>query len=224
MPRATLDDTRAALLAAGERIVRARARERSAAVDGALGHLKAGDVAAEAGLSKGMIYHLWPSQEEYRRELLLHLARATTTESYVATQPTEVVADYADADDAIAGVATATLDRALSDEQWFMFMEVSSFVANEGVRAEMADGQAAALGAAARFYEAGLAIWGRRVRDGYTAEDLVLLTRAYSRGVTLQAKVDPGTLFDGRPWRGDRPRTLYEVGAIAIFDALTEPA
>ncbi|MEI2653161.1 MAG: hypothetical protein V9G12_13610 [Microthrixaceae bacterium] len=45
MPRPTLDDTRASLLAAGERLVRARARQRSAAVDGALGHLKAGDVA-----------------------------------------------------------------------------------------------------------------------------------------------------------------------------------
>ena len=222
MPRATLDDTRAALLAAGERLVRQRARERSAAVDGALGHLKAGDVAAEAGLSKGMIYHLWPSQEEYRRDLLLHLARATTTESYVATEPTSVVTDYDDADDAIAGIASVTLDRALADEQWFMFMEVSSFVANDAVRHEMAGGQSDALEATARFFEAGLAIWGRRLRDGYSAEDLVLLTRAYSRGVTLQAKVDGGSLFDERPWRGARPRTLYEIGVLALFDALTE--
>ncbi len=224
MPRPTLDDTRASLLAAGERLVRARARQRSAAVDGALGHLKAGDVAREAGLSKGMIYHLWPSQEEYRRDLLLHLARATTTESYVATEAPDVVATYADADDAIAGVATATLGRALSDEQWFMFMEVSSFVANDAVRHEMAGGQSDALEATARFFEAGLAIWGRRLRDGYSAEDLVLLTRAFSRGVTVQAKVDPGPLFDERPWRGDRARNLYEVGVLALFDALIEPA
>ena len=108
MPRPTLDDTRASLLAAGERLVRARARQRSAAVDGALGHLKAGDVAREAGLSKGMIYHLWPSQEEYRRDLLLHLARATTTESYVATEAPDVVATYADADDAIGWDDLAT--------------------------------------------------------------------------------------------------------------------
>jgi len=223
MPRGSLDDTRHALLAAGERLVRHRAQQRSTDVDGALGHLKAGDVASEAGLSKGMLYHLWPSQEQYRRDLLLHLARATTTESYVATEAADVVADYATADDAIAGVATTTLDRALADEQWFVFMEVSSFVANELVRGEMADGQSEALAAAAAFYEAGMAIWGRRMRDGYSAEDLVLLTRALSRGVTLQAKVDGGPLFDGRPWRGGE-RTLYEVGVLAVFDALTEPA
>ena len=42
MPRPTLDDTRASLLAAGERLVRARARQRSAAVDMAASRLESG--------------------------------------------------------------------------------------------------------------------------------------------------------------------------------------
>jgi len=222
--RTTLDATRASLLEAGEELVRERARDRASTIAGALGHIRSSDVAARAGVSKGMIYHLWPSQEAYRRDLLIRLAHSTTVESFVATESPAVLEAFDSIDEAISTVSNLTLDRALGDEQWFVFMEVSSFLANEDVRAAMAEGQADALAHASAFFAAGLQRWGLRMRPGYRVEDLVLLTRALSRGITLQAKVSTEALFEPRPWRSEGEWSLYTVGIAALFDALTEAA
>ena len=222
--RTTLGATRESLLEAGEELVREQARDRAASIAGALGHIRSADVAARAEVSKGMIYHLWPSQEAYRRELLIRLAHSSTVESFVATESPDVLDAFDAADTAIAAVANLTLDRALGDEQWFVFMEVSSYLANEQVREAMAEGQADALANASAFFAAGLQRWGLRMRPGYRVEDLVLLTRALSRGITLQAKVSVEALFEERPWRSKGKWSLYTVGISALFDALTEPA
>lgn len=39
----------------------------------ALANVKVSDVARHAGVTKGALYHLWDSQDDYRRDLLQHL-------------------------------------------------------------------------------------------------------------------------------------------------------
>ena len=43
----------------------------------ALANVKIADVAERAGVTKGAVYHIWDSQEAYRRDLMAHLRAAT---------------------------------------------------------------------------------------------------------------------------------------------------
>ena len=48
------------------------ARTHRGEVEG-LANVRIADVARRAGVSKGALYHIWPTQEAFRRELVAHL-------------------------------------------------------------------------------------------------------------------------------------------------------
>ncbi len=74
MGRPTAEQRRRGYLAIGAEIVSNFSAEESrmATVD-ALANVKVADVADQAGVTKGAVYHVWPSQEAYRKDLLQRL-------------------------------------------------------------------------------------------------------------------------------------------------------
>lgn len=73
MPRRTLEERRRDYLDIGAQLVAEAARSKAPDPGLAVAHVKLVDVARRAGVTKGALYHLWPSKEDSWHDLVVHL-------------------------------------------------------------------------------------------------------------------------------------------------------
>ena len=73
MTRRSKEQRRTDYLDIGAAIVAESAKAGAADPGLALAHVKLADVADRAGVTKGALYHIWPSQESFWHDLLAHL-------------------------------------------------------------------------------------------------------------------------------------------------------
>lgn len=194
MARPTAEDRRRDYLAIGAAIVTnfTESESRAATVD-ALANVKVAEVADRAGVTKGAVYHVWPSQEDYRKDLLQRLLEHSNSKG--VRELDELLADPD-----LAGQDPRTIMRryadyvfeALKDDPAF-FARFSFYVyaANPEVSELLARGDDAVVEQFAPVLELYLTLLGRRVRPPFTTELMLISINALFQGLCLRYRTSP---------------------------------
>jgi AcrR family transcriptional regulator len=212
--RRTLHETRQLLLEAGHDLVREFDQERGESTAGALAHIRASDVAARAGLSKGMVYHLWDDQEAYRHDLLIHVASQMSVTGDIDINLGEELRD----------ALNSRYNVIVEDPNWRLFLEMCAYANDPAVREPLQEGWSDQLNAAIDLLEKSLASAGVALRAGLAAEDAIRMTQAVDTGFRIMGHVDDEafnrndlTLGETEGW------TLYAITMESLFRSITEP-
>lgn len=223
MARPTAEDRRRDYLAIGAEMVTnfTEAQSRAATVD-ALANVKVADVADRAGVTKGAVYHVWPSQEEYRKELLQRLLEHSNSKGVreldelladpelAGTDPREIMHRYAD-----------YVFQALKDDPAF-FARFSFYVyaANPEVADLLARGDDAVVEQFSPVLDLYLRMLGRRVRPPFTTELMLISINALFQGLCLRYRTSPD-LIDHPV--GPEGMGMYAHGLESIVLHFSEP-
>ena len=194
MGRPTAEERRRAYLELGAEIVTDFSAEQAmAATVDALANVKVADVADRAGVTKGAVYHVWPSQEEYRKDLLQRLLDQThqagirelhellSDPELDLGRPRELLLRYAD-----------FVFEALKDDPAF-FARFSFFIyaSNPEVAQLLADGDDSVVSDFAPLVESYLQLVGRRVRPPFTSELMLIAINSLFQGLCLRYRTSP---------------------------------
>lgn len=189
----------------------------------ALAHVKLADVAERAGVTKGALYHLWPSQEAYWRELLQHLL--DTNRLFGADRIAAISAELIAARDeqrTLREWANELFESVRDDPAFFARISLFSYLDDELVRTTLDAEARVAIERLEPVLAAAVSDMGRRPRSTGALTDLAVQLGALLEGLCLKHRVDPARTPDLPPLRGRR-LTLFAAGADALLHAFTEP-
>jgi AcrR family transcriptional regulator len=196
-------------------------------------------LAARAGMSKGMLYHIWGRNgakpfDSYVAEL----ARRSLTE---VNQPDElraaidvVHAQGASFHDAVVALGDDELDSMVNHpERRLSFIQALSLTAYSGCQAirDSLRSASSAYDDLAPFYSHTLAIYGRRLRTvnaagrPLTNVDFARAISCLTEGFAAEALYDPDILEADIAWTvglRDQPCSIYAISLLALVDGLTE--
>lgn len=224
MGRRTKEQPREDYLATGAALVAEAATVTPPDPGLALAHVKVADVAERAGVTKGALYHLWPSQEDYWHDLLLYLfendrllseasmaAEATRLrEGVAAEQPLDLV-DH----------ANRMFDLVKDDPAFLVRLGIYAYLYDEEIRSRLDEEYRSGLGLLTEFLTWGLDRIGLRVRPGISAEQFAASVITLLQGTILEYRIHPDRTPDLEI--AGRRVTLFAAGAIALTEAFTEP-
>lgn len=194
MPRPTADDRRRDYLAIGAEIVtNFSAEESRAATVDALANVKVADVADRAGVTKGAVYHVWPSQEEYRKDLLQRLLeqsrQAGIRELHELISDPEVLQQ--DPRTIMLRFADYVFEALKDDPAFFARFSFFVYAANPEVAALLASGDDSVVDDFGPLVEQYLQLIGRRVREPFTTELMLVSINALFQGLCLRYRTSP---------------------------------
>lgn len=189
----------------------------------ALAHVKLADVAERAGTTKGALYHLWPSQEAYWRDLLRYLV--DTNRLVGADKLATVREELASAsvnDPSLRDYANALFDSMRDDPSFFARVSLYSYLDDEFVRGCLDEEFRAAIDRVVPILGDTVSAMGRRPRSDSALVDLAVSVGALLEGLCLQHRIGPDRTPDvplgaGRRW------SLFAAAADALLLAFTEP-
>lgn len=189
----------------------------------ALAHVKLADVADRAGVTKGALYHIWPSQEVFWHDLLVHLME--TNQLFGADQLAAIGTDLAEAtgtSPTLRAYGNALFDSLSTDESFFARVSLFSYLDDEWVRGELDRSFRTSVERVMPALEHALERMGRRMVQGATLWDLSVSIAALLDGLCLQYRISPERtpelpLADGARW------TLFAAAADALLHGYTEP-
>ena len=189
----------------------------------ALAHVKLADVAERAGVTKGALYHLWPSQEAYWRDLLEHLLSTNRLfgADRFATMSAELIAARGE-QQTLREWANELFDTVREDPAFFARVSLFAYLDDEVVRATLDSEARSAIDRLQPVLAAAVSDMGRRPRSEGALRDLAIELAALLEGLSLKYRVDPERTPDLPPLRGRR-LTLFAAAADALLQAFTEP-
>jgi AcrR family transcriptional regulator len=189
----------------------------------ALAHVKLADVAQRAGVTKGALYHLWPSQEAYWRDLLQHLLSTDRLfgADRLATISAELIAARGE-QQTLREWANDLFDSVRDDPAFFARISLFAYLDDELVRSTLDQESRAAIDRLRPVLAAAVADMGRRPRSEGALGELAVQLAALLEGLCLKYRVDPDRTPDLPPLRGRR-LTLFAAAADALLHAYTEP-
>lgn len=220
MARPTGEDRKLDYLKIGAEIATSfgAAESARAAVD-ALAQVKIADVAERAGVTKGAIYHVWPSQEAYRKDLLVRLLEQNRQSG--VRRVAAVLEDVGPDDDVrqtLQRLARFAFEQQTNDPAFFARFSFFVYAADPEVRDLLIRGDDRTASEFAPYLEYFLSQVGRRLREPFTMELVVRSMSALFQGLCLRYRTSPD-LID-KP--ADEP-TLYGRGLEALMDHFSEP-
>ncbi|HEY8525269.1 MAG TPA: hypothetical protein VIL48_09910 [Acidimicrobiales bacterium] len=180
-----------------------------------LGHVTLAGLARETGDDRRRLYELWPSQSEFRLDLLTHLVARTCRELGDLLEPQG------------AGPVLPVADRLfawLRGTEWlpaaFAFAPVAGRRAvHERARRAADTGRQALASSLARLVAAA----GRRMRPGVSLDQLTLLVLALVAGAVRTLRTNPA-LWRTDVRRGGAEHTLFGLAVAALIEATTHPS
>lgn len=223
MPRPTAEQRRTDYLRIGAEIVTTFSADesRTATVD-ALANVKVADIADRAGVTKGALYHVWPSQEEYRKDLLRRLLEQSrqagvrelhemlSDEDLLSGDPRDIMNRYAD----------FVFDALKDDPAFFARFSFYVYAANPEVAELLASGDDTLIREFSPLIELYLQLLGRRIRPPFSAEVLLIAVNSLFQGLCLRYRTSP-ELVDRRV--GPDAMRMYAHGLQAIVLHFSEP-
>jgi AcrR family transcriptional regulator len=220
MARPTGEERRVDYLRIGAEIVSEfdATRAASGPVD-ALANVRVADVARRAGVTKGALYHIWESQEAYRRDLLAHLLEMERQTGFEDTRTViEELPPGLDPSSTMVRLSQYAFDRLKDDPACYTRFSFIAYAQHPDVREVLAPGSSDF----GRYYQSFLDETGRRLRPSVTMDHLFLLTEAYLFGCLLRYRTSP-ELVESTVDTADGPTALYPFGLRALMEELTEP-
>ncbi len=223
MTRRSKEQRRTDYLDLGAALVAESAMAGGADAGLALAHVKLADVADRAGVTKGALYHIWPSQESFWHDLLVHLI--DTNQLFGADQLAAVGTDLAAAigtTPTLREYGNALFDALSNDPAFFARISLFSYLDDESVRDELDRSFRASVERVMPVLEASVAAMGRTVVDGASLWDFAVAIAALLDGLCLQYRISPDRtpdvpLADGARW------TLFAAAAEALLFGFTQP-
>lgn len=220
MARPTAEERRRAYLQVGADMVTVHGPP--AGEDGtldALANVKVADVARRAGVTKGALYHIWASQEDYRRDLFQHLLdigeRANTeqAERLLAEAVDDDGRPITDTTELATRLAAVAYRDMRDDPKMLARFSFYNYAHDPRVNEMLAEGVAAFDSYYVRYLEAS----GRRMRAPFELRHLITSVNSYLFGTIIRHRITGGTdtTTDGAE--------LYAEGFRAILLHLTEP-
>lgn len=220
MARPTAEDRRRDYLDIGAQIATSFGAAESArgTVD-ALAEVKVADVADRAGVTKGAVYHVWPSQEAYRKDLL---ARLLEQNRQTGVRRMREVLDTTGVDDdprrLLHRHARFVYDQQKDDPAFFARFSFFLYAADPEVRTLLSRGDNRVVADFTAHVDLYLSMIGRRLREPFTPELLLRSVSALFQGLCLRYRTSPD-LVD----RPDDEPTLYGLGLEALLEHFSEP-
>lgn len=220
MARPTAEERRQDYLAIGAEMVLEFDRSRGATVPvDALANIRLADVARRAGVTKGALYHIWESQEEFRHDLMIHLLEL---EAQVGIRETATLIEEVPRDEDPGRSMRRLNDfafRRLRDDPAFLArFSFYTYAANPEVRELLLHGRDRFRA----YYEMYLRRAGRRLREPFTLDQVIVLAEAYLYGSILRHRTSP-ELVDRTVRVDEEDWGLVQLGMRAILDGLSEP-
>jgi AcrR family transcriptional regulator len=194
MARPTAEERRRDYLELGARIVTDFSAEQAmAATVDALANVKVADVADRAGVTKGAVYHVWPSQEAYRKDLLERLLEHNRQTGI--REMREVLEDpellRGDPRSILLRYADEVFDALKDDPAFFARFSFFVYAANPDVAALLASGDDGVIEDFGPYLEQYLALIGRRIREPFTTELLLISINSLFQGLCLRYRTSP---------------------------------
>ena len=189
----------------------------------AFAHVRISDVAERAGVTKGALYHLWDSQEEYWSDLL----RFMLDEGRLAGMPAvaDATLELADRTEALPTPvewANFIFDRFKDDPSFFARVGLFSYLQDGLVREELDQEFRASLEEFESMVATAVEDMGRRPRAGTDLRDFSAVVASLMHGFCLEHRVDPDRTPD---FTLDGERTsLFAVCVLGMLEAFTEAA
>lgn len=189
----------------------------------ALAHVKLADVAERAGVTKGALYHLWPSQEAYWRDLLDHLLRTNRLvgADHLATIAVDLAQVGGD-EPTLRDYANALFDSLREDPAFFARISLFAYLDDERVRTQLDEDFRVATDRVLPVLAEWIRALGRRPKHDTSLRDLVVETASLLEGLCLQYRLGADRTPDV-PLSGGRRWTLFAAAAEALLFAHTEP-
>lgn len=184
-----------------------------------LANVRIADVARRAGVSKGAPYHIWPTQEAFRRELVAYLLdREQAAALEHAVHAAQSLPPGTTADEALRVLAQAVFDRLKDDPAVYTRFSFVPYVADPELRRLLSQGNQTFT----HYFDMYLQSVGRRVRSPFSVEHLTGMAEAYLFGCLIRYRTSPEAvetviIVDGEPW------SLYVFGLRALLHGLSEP-
>lgn len=198
--------------------------EAAAATVEALANVRLADVAERAGVTKGALYHVWPTQEAYRQDLLERLLEHSRQRG-VRDLPELIDDPEVAADDPRAMLrrfADYAFDALKDDPAFFARFSFFLYATNETVNELLTRGDDSVIEDFTPLVEQYLAAVGRRIREPFTIELLLTATTALFQGLCLRHRTSPD-LVDGPVLDDpDGPR-MYAFALESLLDHFSEP-
>lgn len=223
MSRPTADERRRHYLETGAQIVADFSADtaHSATVD-ALANVRVAEIADRAGVTKGAVYHVWSSQEEYRKDLMARLLEQNrqagvrelhdllSDEDLMAGDPSEIMSRYAD----------FVFDALKDDPAFFARFSFYVYASNPEVAELLSGGDDALVEDFTPLVDLYLKMLGRRVREPFTVVLILTAVNSLFQGLCLRYRTSPD-LVEKRI--GPRGLSMFAHGMESIILHFSEP-
>lgn len=190
----------------------------------ALAHVKLADVADRAGVTKGALYHIWPSQEAFWRDLLQHLL--DTNRLFGAAQLAAVGTELAEASNTQLTLRTygnALFDSLASDPTFFARISLFSYLQDDAVRSSLDAEFRESVELALPVLQDSITTMGRSVAGPEELWALAVSVSALLEGLCLQRQISPDRTPDLPIGHAVERWSLFAAAAEALLLAYTRP-
>jgi AcrR family transcriptional regulator len=200
-------------------------QDAAAATVEALANVRVADVAERAGVSKGSIYHIWPTQEAYRHDLLerlleqsrqagvRELARLLDDPEVLTQGPRRAMQAHAD----------FVFETLKDDPAFFARFSFFIYASNPAVAELLARGDDAVTAEFAPFMESYIELLGRRIRPPFTIELLLTSINSLFQGLCLRYRTSPDLVDKPALGGDDDGPSMYAFGLDALVRHFSEP-
>ena len=188
----------------------------------ALAHVKLADVAERAGVTKGALYHIWPSQEAFWHDLLEHLL--STNQLFGADRLAGIgteLTEAAGATPTLREYGNALFDSLSEDPAFFARISLFAYLEDDRVRANLDASFRESVELALPVLEEAITRMGRRLVEGTTTWDFAVAVAALLEGLCLQYRISPARTPD-LPLASGR-WTHFAAAAEGLLMGYTEP-
>lgn len=226
-PRRSLSETRTLLLDAGAKMLV------DTGFQVTVGHINLIDVCREAGLkTAGSGYKIWPSQGDFRVDLLRHLLDSIIVGTDIVDRLTQTVAggdELPGLQELIRTIGATNAESNIDNDSYTVY--VALWLAAEfddQLRSGLRGSDTDLLDAFANLYDALLERYGREWVPPFNATLLSVSLSALVEGLAIRARFEPGVVPNDlmRPTGPDgaeEPWHLFACGAEALIEAFSRP-
>lgn len=192
-----------------------------------LEHVRLTDVASRVGVSVGMLYHYWETQEDYRADLLDELFSPQRYAPTTVPDLFDILGQGSGPIDELVRVGAEVEFRALRDNTELRLLMATWAADDPDANPKIAAQYEAVAARWASVYEMVFDAYGLEIRPPFTFRTMAVMVTAMGEGLAVRSSLDPSSVPDDlvRDPAGDDPREWGLLGCafLALLPALSRP-